>query len=95
MLSSQCDPLLWSKDVTEICLCNQLHNSLKNTNFIHSVDDHGFIDEEKIPEAKYDIMSYVYSSINDTEDLVNVGLSLEHWSNKKHLQMMKFRVNMF
>lgn len=35
--------------------------------------DHVFIDEEKVPEAKYDIMSYIYSPINDTEDLVNVG----------------------
>ncbi|KAF5920583.1 hypothetical protein HPG69_012064 [Diceros bicornis minor] len=51
----------------------QLHSSLKNINFSNSVGDQVFLDEEKNPEAKYDIMNYVCRHLNDTEELVNVG----------------------
>lgn len=54
-----------SKTVTDFSL--QLAPQLFKEHQFHQQYD------EKVPEAKYDIMSYIYSPINDTEDLVNVG----------------------
>ncbi|KAF5920586.1 hypothetical protein HPG69_012067 [Diceros bicornis minor] len=50
----------------------KLHAFLKNVSFKNSVGDHVFIDEEKKPEAKYDILNYV-TFINNTEVMVKVG----------------------
>ncbi|XP_044512566.1 vomeronasal type-2 receptor 26-like [Gracilinanus agilis] len=50
----------------------QLHSSLKNTQFNNSGGDQVFLDENRLSEAHYAIMNYVFFP-NETDALVKVG----------------------
>ncbi|XP_068963458.1 vomeronasal type-2 receptor 116-like, partial [Petaurus breviceps papuanus] len=63
--------VLRHQEVTRISLLLQLHSFLKTIQFNNSAGDQVFMDENRNPEAQYNILNYVPDM--DVDVLVNVG----------------------